>query len=128
MQSKQCKYVSRGSKGDLLGFRWYFCHQQEGHTGPHKDPYNRNFQSDIHVRAIRNGQMPCEFVGKHEPTPWERRRYLRCWRVEGHFGRHCDEYGGRFQSSLLDTDVFVYLGRWPVRTEPLPPTRTGKLE
>jgi hypothetical protein len=38
---------------------------------------------------------------------------------------HCDEYGDRFRSSVLDIDVFTYLDRWPVRTEPFPPVRVG---
>ena len=128
MQGEQCKYVTRGSKGDLLAYRWYFCLLTEGHAGPHKDPYHRDFRSELQVRDIRKGQMPCEFVTAHERTPWEPRGHLRCFRIEGHFGMHCDEYGGRFRSSLLDTDVFIYLGRWPVRTEPFPATIVGKLQ
>ena len=128
LQSEQCKFVRRGSKGDILAYRWYFCHLKEGHAGPHKDPYNRDFRSELHARDIRKGQMPCEFVKARERTPWERSGHLRCFRIEGHFGLHCDEYGGRFRSSLLDTDVFIYLDRWPVRTELFPATISGKLE
>src|SRR5271169_2115436 len=76
LQSEQCQTITRGSKGDLLGLRWYFCHLREGHAGPHKDHANRDFQSEIQVRDIRKGQMPCEFITEHERTPWERRRYL----------------------------------------------------
>lgn len=128
LQSQQCKYVRRGSKGDLLGFRWYFCRMREGHAGPHIDPYNRHFQSDIQVRDIRKGQMPCEFVTPRERTAWDRRGHTRCNRIEGHFGRHCDESDGPFRSSVLDIDVFTYPGRWPVRSEPFPPVKIGKLE
>lgn len=127
MQSEQCKYITRGSKGDLLGFRWYFCRLREGHSGPHRGPYGRDFRSELQVRDISKGQMPCEFVTRHERTPWEPRGFLRCFRVEGHFGMHCDEYGGRFRSSSLDIDLFSYLDRWPVRTEPFPPVKVGKL-
>ncbi len=128
LQSQQCKYVRRGSKGDLLGFRWYFCRMREGHAGPHLDPYNRHFQSDIQVRNILKGQMPCELITEHTRTAWERSSHLRCFRIEGHFGMHRDEYGGRFRSSVLDIDVFTSPGRWPVRTEPFPPVKIGKLE
>jgi hypothetical protein len=128
LSGTQCKYIRRGSKGDLLGCRWYFCQLQEGHTGPHKDPYHRDFQSSLHLRAIRKGKLPCEFVAARERTPWEPRSHVRCYRVEGHFGAHCDEYGGRFRSSLLDTDVFTFPGRWPVRTDPYPPMRPRKPE
>ena len=126
MQSEQCKYVIRGSKGDLLGCRWHFCRLKEGHTGLHKDPYNRDFRSDLHVHSIRKGQMPCAFVTPREYTPWDRRHYAHCNRIEGHFGRHCDESDGPFRSSVLDIDVFTYPGRWPVRTEPFPPTVMSK--
>jgi hypothetical protein len=128
LQSEQCKYVRRGSKGDLLGFRWHFCHRKEGHAGPHKDHCHRDFRSELQVRDIRRGQMPCEFIIEHKPTPWERQHYLKCYRIEGHFGRHSDEYGGRFRSSVLDIDIFSYPGRWPVRTEPFPRVVVGKLE
>ena len=128
MQSEQCKYIRRGSKGDMLGFRWYFCHLIEGHAGPHKDPYNRDFQSNLQVRDIRKGQMPCEFITEHERTAWEPRSHLHCFRIEGHFGMHCDEYGGRFRSNVLDIDVFTYPGRWPVRTDPFPGAVVGKPE
>jgi hypothetical protein len=118
MQSEYCKYIIRGSKGDLLG----------GHAGHHKDPYNRDFQSNLRARDISKGQMPCEFVTRHERTPWEQRGHLRCFRIEGHFGMHCDEYGGRFRSSVLDIDAFSYGGRWPVRTEPFPGQPRGSAE
>ena len=67
LKGTQCKIIIRGSKGDLLGCRWYFCHLQEGHPGPHKDPYDRDFRSDLHIRHIRHGQMPCEFIKKVDP-------------------------------------------------------------
>ncbi len=127
MRSEQCTYIRRGSKGDLLAYRWYFCHLKEGHAGPHKDPYHRDFRSELQVRDISKGQMPCEFVTRHERTKWEPRSHLRCFRLEGHFGMHCDEYGGRFRSSSLDIDLFSYLGRWPVRTEPFPRVKSGTL-
>lgn len=127
LQSEQCKFIRRGSKGDLLGFRWHFCHLKEGHAGPHRDHCHRDFQSDLHVRKIRKGQMPCEFVAPRERSPWDRRSHARCNRIEGHFGMHYDESDGPFRSSLLDLDVFTYPGRWPVRTEPFPPVKVGKL-
>lgn len=126
MQSGRCKYIRRGSKGDLLGFRWHFCHLEEGHAGPHKDHCNRDFRSDLHVRKIREGQMPCEFVAQRERSPSDRRSHARCNRIEGHFGSH-DESDGPFRSSELDIDVFTFPGRWPVRTEPFPPVKAGKL-
>ena len=104
MQSQRCKYIRRGSKGDALAYRWYFCHLKEGHPGPHKDPYHRDFQSDLQVRDIRRGQMPCEFVAARERTPWDNRGHARCNRIEGHFGMHCDESDGPFRTSTLDID------------------------
>ena len=120
LKGTQCKIIIRGSKGDLLGCRWYFCHLQEGHPGPHKDPYDRDFRSDLHIRHIRHGQMPCEFIKKVDPPRRDEPGYLRCHLIEGHFGSHRDRWGGSFQSSTIDTDVFTYPGRWPIRTEPFP--------
>lgn len=127
MQSEQCKYITRGSKGDLLAYRWYFCYLREGHPGPHKDPYHRDFRSDLHIRDIRKGQMPCEFVKKVDPPRKDEPSYLKCYLIEDHLGPHRDRWGGSFHSNTIDIDIFIYLGRWPVRTEPFPPVQVGKL-
>jgi hypothetical protein len=81
---------------------------KDGHPGPHKDPYQRDFQSELQVRDIRKGQMPCEFVQKVDPPRKDEPLYLRCYLVEGHFGSHRDQFGGSFNSNTLDTDVFIY--------------------
>ncbi len=61
--------------------------------------------------------MPCEFVLKVDPSEYAGRQYLRCFRIEGHFGLHRDEYGGRFRSNTLDTDVMTYDSRYSRRSK-----------
>ena len=114
LPATHCDYVRRGSKGDLYGCRWLNCQFQRGHDGPHQDPYGREFQSRITVRHIRKSQIPCEFVARNERAKEQGRQYRRCFRIEGHFGQHRDEFGQPFRSSTLDTDVFIYdRGRQP---------------